>query len=147
MELVVLTIVALLAGFCQPIQSGTNARLSQTSNSSFFSGAISNFVGAIVMFIIAFFFSKELPSLPKFSENPWWMWTGGLFSVVIIVSMIVLPSKMSYMTFFSTFITGQIVMAMLIDRFALFGGHVVAISPGRIIGLICLVVGVYLSGK
>lgn len=147
MELFALTMIALLAGFCQPMQGGVNARLGQASNSSFFSGAISNFIGAIIMFIIAFFFSKELPSLPKFLENPWWIWTGGLFSVVIIVSTLVLPSKMSYMAFFSTFMTGQIVMAMLIDRFALFGGHTVAISPSRVIGLICLVVGVYLSGK
>lgn len=123
MELLILIAIALVAGFSQPMQGGVNAQLSQATHSPFVSGAISNFIGAILMLLITFFFTKGTPALPRFSGNHWWMWTGGLFSVMIVVSTIVLPSKMSYMTFFGTFITGQIFMAMLIDRFALFGGH------------------------
>lgn len=148
METFIFILLALIAGISQPIQSGVNGSLKSETNSPYLSGAISNLIGAFLMLLFAFLLSgKQQLIFPKFELDRWWIWTGGILSMIIVVSTIIIPAKISYSTFFATFITGQLLMATIIDRFALFGGESIQISTKHIIGIIFLVIGVILVKK
>lgn len=147
METIIFIVIAFIAGVFQPIQGGVNAELRLKTKSPYLSGAISNLLGALLMILFALFINGKNLEIPKFEPSHWWIWTGGIFSLIIVVSTIILPTKISYTTFFGTFITGQLIMATLIDRFAIFGGDVIEITTKRILGIVFLLVGVYLVKK
>lgn len=152
MVLVILIICTLLIGFCQPIQAGINGKLRDlVGGSAFLSGAISNLVGAILMFII--FFTKARGHIGTFfplniTKDNWYYYLGGgLLSALIVCATIILPRKMSYTLFFITFLSGQVIMALLIDRFGLFGAPAVKITLKQIIGICLVLVGIFLVKK
>ena len=139
--------VAILAGVCQPVQGGVNSQLRAKVSSPFLSGAISNFIGAIIMLTVGLLVQKEPLTFPKFEWNQWWIWTGGILSFMIVIATIIIPGKISYTTFFGAFITGQLIMATVIDAFGLFGGEPVPLDFKRAIGILLLIVGVLLVKK
>lgn len=140
-------IIALLAGIAQPVQGGVNASLRQEVKSPYISGAISNFIGATLMLIVGSFLHKGPITIPKFQLSQWWMWTGGILSLVIVLATIIIPSKISYTTFFGSFIAGQLIMAALVDYFGFFGNDPITMSPQRLIGIALLIIGVVLVKK
>ena len=147
MMIILWIIIALLAGIAQPVQGGVNASLRKEVNSPYISGAISNFVGATLMLIVGLILHKGPITIPKFQLNQWWIWTGGVLSLVIVLATIIIPSKISYTTFFGAFIAGQLIMAALIDYFGFFGNEPIAMSPQRLIGIALLIIGVILVKK
>lgn len=147
METVIFIAIALFAGICQPLQGGVNAQLRQETKSPYLSGAISNLIGACLMVLVALLLNSKTLTLPKFDLSRWWIWTGGVFSIIIVVSTIIVPTKISYTTFFSALIAGQLIMATVIDKFALFGGEAIQITPKHVLGILCLLVGVFLVKK
>jgi transporter family-2 protein len=152
MVLIILIIATLLIGFCQPIQAGINGKLKDiVGGSAFLSGAISNLVGAILMFII--FFTKAKGHVATFfplniNKSNWFFYLGGgILSALIVSATIILPRKMSYTLFFITFLSGQVIMALLIDRFGLFGATATRITLRQIIGICLVLVGIFLVKK
>lgn len=49
------------------------------------------------------FLHKGPITIPKCQLSQWWMWTGGIFSLVIVLATIIIPSKISYTTFLGSF--------------------------------------------
>lgn len=149
MVLIILIIVTLLIGFCQPVQAGINSRLRDlVGGSPFLSGFISNLIGAILMFII--FLTQAKGHVSTFfplniTKSNWFYYIGGgILSALIVCATIILPRKMSYTLFFITFLSGQVIMAMIIDRFGLFGNPAVKITARQIFGVILVLAGIFL---
>ncbi|ETY75732.1 hypothetical protein LFAB_00465 [Lactiplantibacillus fabifermentans T30PCM01] len=147
MPAMVFIVLAVLAGLFQPIQSGINSQLKLDVNSSYLSGAISNFIGAVVMCILAFTLERDGLKMPVLSGNHWWNWTGGILSALIVSAMIILPKKISYSSFFALFIFGQLLMSLVIDYYGLFGSERVPLDFSRILGVVLLLAGVVLIKK
>jgi transporter family-2 protein len=148
MEALFFILITIIAGVFSPLQSGFNAELRRNVGSPYISGGISNLIGAIIMFSIALLFRKQIPLLvPQTSASNWWMWGGGVLSAVIVTTMIVAPPRIGYATFISILLTGQIIMAMIIDHFGLFGSNITPISLRHIFGAVLLIVGIILIKK
>ncbi|MFU1797881.1 DMT family transporter [Paenibacillus azoreducens] len=148
MESIFFILLTIMAGIFFPLQSGFNAELRRNVGSPYLSGGISNLIGAVIMFAVAFLFRKQIPLLvPHTSTGNWWMWGGGVLSAVIVTTMIVAPARIGYATFISILLTGQIIMAMIIDHFGLFGSNITPISLRHIIGAILLIAGIVLIKK
>ncbi|MCP0887497.1 DMT family transporter [Ligilactobacillus sp. WILCCON 0076] len=137
---------AIIAGLSQPIQSGVNYELRNQVHSAYLSGAISNFIGAVIMVVVALFIEKNT-SLGSLHNVSWWSLSGGIFSVIIVSSMIIVPTKISYSYFFTIFIAGQLIMATIIDYFGWFGNEPVLLNTPRIVGIILVVTGVFLMKR
>ncbi|MDN7032056.1 DMT family transporter [Lactiplantibacillus plantarum] len=147
MQSLLFFLLAALAGLFQPIQSGINSQLKYDLNSTYLSGAISNFIGALLMVGLALTLERSGLQSPTLSGNHLWNWTGGILSALIVSAMIIVPKKISYSTFFALFIFGQLFMSLVIDYFGWFGSDHVPLSPSRIIGMLLLLAGVVLVKK
>lgn len=62
-------LLAALAGLFQPIQSGINSQLKYDLNSTYLSGAISNFIGALLMVGLALTLERNGLQSPTLSGN------------------------------------------------------------------------------
>ncbi|MFB9769194.1 DMT family transporter [Lactiplantibacillus modestisalitolerans] len=102
MEFALFLLLSILAGLMQPIQSGINSQLKLDLNSTYLSGAISNFIGAILMVLLAFALEKDGIRHPTLSDGHIWNWTGGILSALIVSAMIIIPKKISYASFFGS---------------------------------------------
>ncbi|GGG09361.1 DMT family transporter [Paenibacillus aceti] len=148
METIFFILLTVIAGVFFPLQSGFNAELRRNVGSPYLSGGISNLIGAAIMIFIGFLFRKQIPMLvPHTSAGNWWMWGGGVLSAVIVTTMIVAPVRIGYATFISILLSGQIIMAMIIDHFGLFGSDVTPISLRHILGALLLIAGIVLIKK
>ena len=75
---------------------------------------------------------------------PWYFFTGGLIGVFVVTTMIVVIPRVGSGIGMITVLTGQMLMATLIDYFGLLGVPAVTIGPSRIIGLLLLFVSMRL---
>ena len=75
---------------------------------------------------------------------PWWQHIGSLLGVFILLSISHALPKVGTFTAMVCLLVGQMSMGVLIDQFGWFGMPVQTITPAKILGLMCLGVGVYL---
>ena len=134
-------ILAFSAGVLMSIQPLINARLGRRTG-LFESAFISFLVGTIALVIIINFFGQG--DLSAARGLPWYLFTGGLIGVFVVTTMIVVIPRVGSGIGMITVLTGQMLMATLIDYFGLLGVPAVSIGPTRIIGLLLLVVSMRL---
>ena len=109
------TLIALVLGFCTPIQTAANSRMRQLVSSAPLSTLISFAVSTIVLIIVALIASIPLiPSPQAFHDAPWWSWFIGVIPLITI------------------------------DHFGWFGARVMPLGWQRAIGALLLIVGVTL---
>ena len=79
------TLIALVLGFCSPIQTAANSRMRQLVSSAALSTLISFAVSTIVLIIVALIASIPLmPSPQAFHDAPWWSWFIGIIPLITI---------------------------------------------------------------
>ncbi|MDM8212767.1 DMT family transporter [Enterococcus hirae] len=136
-------LLVFVVGGLFPLQSAVNFQLRQETNSPFLSGAISNLIGALLMLGLAFLLSRQFQlALPKTTSHNWWMWLGGVLSALIVTTSIVMPAKLGYAAYIAIFLAGQLIMALLIDNFGLFGASMIPIQPRHIFGIALMISGI-----
>lgn len=143
-----LLLIAFAVGCLSPIQSAVNNRLSHQLNSSYLSGAISNLIGGSIMFFIALYKHSKSPIIfASLTIKDWWLFSGGIFSAIIVLTSILLPTKIGYASYISTFLCGQLIIALLIDTLGWFGASVIPLTGKDFLGIILLCLGVILLKK
>ena len=138
--------MALALGAILPMQAAINARLAKTAGNPVMAAFISFAVGTValmVFLIIARQFEFRFIS----SSSPWWIWTGGLLGIFFVAGIVVLLPRLGVVLSFSLVLAGQMFAAVLFDQFGWLGLAVREISPGKIIGSILLIIGVFLIRK
>ncbi len=83
-------------------------------------------------------------SFDRLLKMSWWYWIGGVLGAFYVFAALTSVSKLGAATVVSLVIVGQLIAALAIDSFGLFGMPVIAISWQRICGIIFLVLGAYL---
>ena len=76
------------------------------------------------------------------AAGPWWLWVGGLSGAVFVVAGLLLAPLIGVALFLSSVVAGQLLAAMAIDHYGLFGVTVHAIDPVRVIGIALVFAGV-----
>lgn len=144
----ILLLIAIVVGCLSPIQAAVNNQLNKKINSTFLSGAISNLVGGIIMLVIALHKHNKSPiMITSFNVKDWWLFSGGGFSAVIVLTSIILPTKIGYASYISSFLCGQLIIALLIDTLGWFGSPVIPITGKDFLAIIMLCFGVILLKK
>ena len=141
-------LVALLVGLGVTTQAGVNAQLNLVTNNSAVTALISFLVGTVAL--LAYVLITQHSALPAASplvQAPWWKYTGGLFGVLYISSIIIIAPKIGAANTIGFIVGGQLISAVVFDHFGILGFPVKPLTMLRILGVALMVAGVYLVRK
>lgn len=136
---ILLILLIVIIGALGPIQTGVNATLSNYLTHPSQAAFISFFGGVVIFSIILFFLKPPIPNLLELKKIPIWAFSGGLMGACIVFGAIMIAPKVGAATYVSTFITGTIIMSLILDHFGLMAFETKPIDLWTIFGA-CLVI-------
>lgn len=142
--IIVLSVLAVLAGASVVLQQVLNANLRGAVNSAAWSGFVSYLVGLICMAVFAIAARDPIPSASIATRIPWWAWTGGPFGAIFIGLAIVLVPRLGAATFIALLVSGQMFASVIFDHYGVLGLAQRTADFPRLFGVVLLVVGVIL---
>jgi bacterial/archaeal transporter family-2 protein len=131
----------LLAGMAQAVQAAVNTQLRAAVQSPLWAALISFVVGTLGLALLVLATRASFPA--QWPARPW-VWCGGLLGVLYVCAAILLLPRLGAGTMLALFVAGQMSMALLLDHFGLLGVPVHTTSPGRLVGAVLVVAGVFL---
>lgn len=134
-------IFAIIAGASMSIQGVMNTRLSDKAG-LFLSNAYVQGT-AFLLSLIALIFVKNL-SLKGFGEVNKWYLLGGVFGLIITVTVMLSVKNLSPVVAISTILVAQLFCAAIIDAFGLMDSEKIAFSWNKYVGLAAMIGGVIL---
>ncbi len=102
--------------------------------------AFSTIVAVIAGVILLVIFERGA-GLGRALEQPLWLWSGGLLSLMIVLAITVAAPRIGVAATVGLVIAGNLVMAAVIDQFGLFGQEQISIGAARLLGLALLAAG------
>ncbi|HEV3155898.1 MAG TPA: DMT family transporter [Candidatus Baltobacteraceae bacterium] len=137
--------LALLAGAGLPFQAGMNAQLRLTLGSPMRASLV-HFVIAVAGFLLFALLIERapLPTAEALVHGPAWMWFGGFMGAFYVLSTIIVVPRLGAGIAFALVVAGQMLVALLIDRFGLMNLPQVPVTLSRVVGAALLVVSVLL---
>ena len=139
-----LMLAAFVAGTSMPLQSAVNSKLSQYLSGPLYAAFISFAGGLLLLAVLIFASGAGLPALGNFSGIRWYYYTGGLYGVMVITSIIFASPVIGIGSTLVMIVTGQLLMSVVFDYFGWFGMPVIALTPARVAGVAMIIVGVVL---
>jgi transporter family-2 protein len=137
-------LLAFVTGAGIAAQSVINSRLRLILGGAFWAAAAQFIVGLLLLLLLAAATRQPAPVVTGLGRAPWWIWTGGVFGAMFIVVTIVLTGKIGATLTLASIIVGQLIAALIVDHYGLFGGTVVRLTPLRMTGVALLLLGVML---
>lgn len=141
-------LILLAAGFglgaLLTIQAGINAQL-RTFLGPPVTAAFASFgVGLAALLLLALVTRTSVLSAAVVGRVPWWAWLGGLFGATYVVSAVVLAPRLGATLFVGVLVAGQLAAAVILDQFGWLGFPEQRVSAWRLVGVGCLLAGVWL---
>ena len=143
LQTVLLLLLGLAGGASLVIQAALNAGLRARLDSVSWAGFVS-YVGGTLAMICALVIGRVHVPVAQFQETPPIWLLGGFFGAAYLGVSIVLLPRLGAATVVALVVTGQLITAMVIDRFALLGVPYHPFGPGRALGALLLLAGVVL---
>lgn len=138
-------LIALVLGFCTPLQTAANSRMRQLVSSAPLATLISFAVSTIVLIIVALIASIPLmPSQQALHDAPWWSWFIGVIPLITITIAIHLFKEIGQLQAMVIPMFSQLLFSLCIDHFGWFGARVMPLGKQRALGAALLIVGVTL---
>ena len=132
---IILILIVIFLGTLGPIQTGVNSTLSNYLSHPSQAAFISFLGGVIIFFIILIFLRPSIPDLVSLKKAPFWSFTGGLMGACIVFGAIMIAPKIGAATYVSTFITGTIIMSLILDHFGLMAFETKPIDLWKLFGV------------
>jgi transporter family-2 protein len=142
--MIVVLLLALLAGALLPVQTGINLQLRVALGQPIVAALVSFVVGTVGLAILVAALRAPVPVADAWDRSAWWHWVGGLLGAVYIVAAIVLAPRLGAATLVAALVAGQMVASLLIDHYGWVGFTVHPVNPLRILGAALVVGGVVL---
>lgn len=139
-----LLVAAVSAGLLIPLQGIINGRLAGLVGGPVQAALVSFTVGLTALIIINVMLGHRVPSIDTLTQAPVWIWTGGLFGVMMVVLAATAVPRIGVATYVSAIITGQLTAAILYDHFGILGQAVREATPLRLLGVVFLILGIIL---
>ncbi len=146
MKIVILFLVGTAAGALITLQSVFNAGLGKRTG-NLGSILLITIVSIIFVSVLILLFPKtaSLRALPGPGE--WYLYLGGLLGLGILAAPIFLVPQIGATTTLTALVVGQLLLALFIDHFGLFGTPKIEINLARLAGIILLIIGAYLIAR
>ena len=136
-------LLAAFAGIIMAFQGALNASLGKIVG-SFESTLVVHLVGTAAVAIPFLIVKGGKGGLVHLRQAPWYSLLGGVLGVAIVASVIISIPKAGVANATTAIIIGQVITAMAIDCFGLFGLEQIPLSWMKILGLLFLAAGGYL---
>ncbi|MCI1219149.1 MAG: DMT family transporter [Bifidobacterium sp.] len=132
------------AGTLLPLQNAVNTRLAGALRSIVLATGISFTVGTMFLGLVLLALRQHLPWGETYTQQPAWIWLGGLFGVSFFTINIVLMQHFGASITVVLAICGQVIGGLIIDIFGIFDVARQAPSFSRFAGTALVVAGAIL---
>ena len=131
-----------------PIQSSFNTFLSEQLKSPL-QAAFINFAGGIIVLTILLFlvFRVSLPAIETLKSIPWYYYIGGAIGVSFVTMVVMLTPKIGITNVLAGALVGQLIISAIMDHYGLLNLNVHPISWNRVLGILFLITGIYLTQR
>jgi transporter family-2 protein len=140
---VVLSLAAGLAGGTQVAVMGRFGERIGTFEAFAFAAMLTALAGCVVLVVARQSWSGYAAAV----RQPIWLWTGALMGALIVLTITFAGARLGTTGTVALLITGNLAMAIVIDRFGLFGLHRIPLHTQRIVGIALLAAGAALALK
>jgi len=139
-------VLALTAGLVGSMQVAVMARLGErigTFEALAFAGLVTTVVASAALLVVRQSWSGYAAAL----RQPAWLWLGGVMGAFIVLVITIAGSRLGTAATVAMLITGNLTMAILIDRFGWFGIERIPLHLQRVVGIVLLAAGAALTLK
>ena len=139
-----LLLTVFVVGTLLPMQAAMNANIHRHLGHPIW-GAVWNFVlGLSILLVAAAVTGARLRPLSEIWANtPWWAYWGGACGVSLVMVALFSAPKLGAALLVGGLVAGQLVSSVLIDHMGWFGLAARPLTPGRMVGVGLLAVGVW----
>lgn len=140
-------LLALCVGGLLPVQGALNAHLGKGLNHPLQATFVSFFGAIIVLFLLLLALSPPLPSVSQLKSTPAVYYTGGIYGVVFVTTILMLAPRIGIANTLVATIVGQLIVSVILDHFGVFGLARHPINGFRLMGCAGLMISLYLIQK
>ena len=139
-------IIALVSGTFLPIQAALNARLGKSLDNPALAALISFVIGALALSLYVII-TKQSVSWAAIKTVPPYAWLGGLLGAFYVTAIIFAFPRIGPALTFGLIVTGQMIIAILLDHFNILVTQQHSINIWRILGVVLIIAGVVIIRK
>ena len=144
----VLMLITLLIGALMPLQAILNTKLGKQIGGPLMGSLMSFVVG----FVFLLFFNlasnyQSVSQLRNTTTSPWWIWLGGLLGAIFVGYVTWVNQRQGIALTFALVVSGQLLVALIIDHYGFFGSAVRTITLEKLIGVGLIIGGMLLIKK
>jgi len=143
MEGITFIIVAVVSGLTMAIQGSLNSVLGKTVG-QLEATFIVHIIATVLVAVLLFVLSLGKGDLSQLSEAPWYTYLGGVLNVIILYGVMYSIPNLGVANATTAIVAGQVLTAILVDHFGLFGLEKIDFQWIQLVGLLLLAVGVKL---
>lgn len=136
-------LLAAAAGAFVGLQAPINARLGRQVG-SLQAATVSFLVGTTALILITSLSSGGITGIHNAGRAPWWALVGGLLGAFYVTVALLTVRTLGVSGLTAIVVTGQLTIAVVVDRFGLLGLSRQHIGASRILGVVLLLAGVVL---
>ncbi|NPV53655.1 MAG: DMT family transporter [Firmicutes bacterium] len=133
-------VVAVFSGVFMAVQGSLNSRLGKVIG-LWEATLVVHVVGLITIAIILFVLGLGKGDIGRLPGAPWYTLTGGLLGVLIVYGVVVSIPRLGVAVATTLIIVGQVMTALIIDHYGLFGLQRVPFTWLKGLGLVLLAAG------
>lgn len=137
-------LLAFLTGLAITVQAGVNANLRQAMSNPVLAAAISFGSGFVSLVVLLLLTGGAIPSAETVRQVSWWKWIGGLIGAVYVTTVIISVPKIGTANLVSLSVAGQLLAAVVLDHYGLFGFSLHPANGWRLLGIVLIMSGVLL---
>jgi len=134
-------IIMMCAGAAVALQPSINAKLAEKTG-LLESACISFAVGTVALLLVVLGSGRW--TMKGLSETVWWEWTGGLLGAFFVTATILIVPRIGTTATMAAAIAAQLITALVLDHFRLFGFGGAQIDLKRSMGAFLLIIGAWL---
>jgi bacterial/archaeal transporter family-2 protein len=135
--------LAVAAGCLVGLQAPVNARLGRQVG-ALQAATVSFTIGTLALVLVASLSSGGLSGVANATKAPWWALIGGLLGAFYVTVALLTVRTLGLSALTAIVVSGQLAIAVVVDRFGLLGIAKQHIDAPRIVGLVMLLIGVVL---
>ena len=142
-----LAALALVVGALIPLQAATNAALARALGSVAFASFTVFAVALVFVSACVVVARTPVPALGVLRSAPAYGYLGGLIVGSYVLAITFLAPRLGVGNAICFIVTGQILAAVAIDHFGLFGSMVQLLSWQRALGVLFMIAGLFLAKR
>ena len=137
-------LIALLAGAANPLQAAANAQLNRQLHHPLWAGLAVYASGLAGLLLVLGLTRPSAPADAVLSHVSPWAWLGGLISLVPTMVGLLLAQRLGSGVFTGLSVTASLIVSVVIDQFGVLGFRQHVATPGRLLGCLLMIAGVWL---